>query len=369
MTTLASSSVRRWAWLAAGVLGTGLLLAWLMGAFRAKSEPGMHPPRAMAGTGLPKLVASVVRVPVTETAVGTVRAIHETAVASRVAGRIQVLNVERAGQPFEKDAVLAVLEDRDLRAAVAQAQASQKAAETRRDKAKVDLARTEELRKSGVASDDKLAVDRANSDAAVAEAERAREAVTAAESMLAYATIRAPMTGIVVDKKVNVGDMALPGVPLVTLYDPARLQLVAIVREELAGRLKIGQEVAVTLDALGHECVGKVAEIVPEAQARTRSFEVKVVGPCAPGVITGMFGRLAIPLGERDELRVPVAAIRTVGQLDFLFVVGRDDSLAMRAVRLGREVSEANGTRVAEVLSGLAAGETFVADAAKVGRP
>jgi hypothetical protein len=65
-----------------------------------------------------------------------------------------------------------------------------------------------------------------------------------------------------------------------------------------------------------------------------------------------------VPLGEREELRVPVAAIASVGQLDFVQVVGGDGRLARRYVRTGRRREGS-----IEVLAGLAAGEVVLADA------
>jgi multidrug efflux pump subunit AcrA (membrane-fusion protein) len=93
---------------------------------------------------------------------------------------------------------------------------------------------------------------------------------------------------------------------------------------------------------------------VPSAQAASRSFEVKVTGPCQPGVVTGMFGRLHIPLDDVDELRVPRRAVRSIGQLDLVDVVV-DGRAVRRFVRLGA----ADGDSV-QVLSGLAAGETVL---------
>jgi hypothetical protein len=94
---------------------------------------------------------------------------------------------------------------------------------------------------------------------------------------------------------------------------------------------------------------------VPEAQAQSRAFEVKVTGPCHPGVVTGMFGRLQVPVGDRDEVHVPAAAVQSIGQLDLVQVVLADQTLARRYVRLGRRRGDAF-----EVLAGLAAGEVVM---------
>src|SRR5208337_3770995 len=140
------------------------------------------------------------------------------------------------------------------------------------------------------------------------------------QAILAYATIISPMDGVVVDKKVDVGDTVTPGQPLVTIYDPHHMQLVASVRESLARRLLVGQEIGVRLDVLDKTCSARVSEIVPDAQSASRTFQVKVTGPCPPGLYTGMFGRIFIPLQSRDVLVIPCAAVRHVGQLELIDV-------------------------------------------------
>ena len=189
---------------------------------------------------------------------------------------------------------------------------------------------------------------------AKAELERARQVLEEARIVEAYATVRAPLSGRVIDKKVNAGDTVSPGQMLVTMYDPSHMQMVACVRESLALRLKVGEQVPARLDTLGYDCHSTVSEIVPEAQAESRSFHVKVTVPCPPNVYSGMFGRILIPLEDEDLLVVPAAAVRRVGQLDEVDVVA-DAVLSRRAVQLGRTLDEG-----LEVLSGLKEGEKVV---------
>ena len=106
--------------------------------------------------------------------------------------------------------------------------------------------------------------------------------------------------------------------------------MVATVRESLALRLKVGQEVPARLDTLGLDCHATISEIVPEAQAESRSFQVKVTGPCPPNVYSGMFGRIFIPLEDEEVLVVPAQAVRRVGQLDEVDVVDRRTFLPPR---------------------------------------
>lgn len=352
--------LRRLVLVCLGLAAMAGLLAWLMGAFQHRLPPGPPAPStAPAAQGTRHTVAAVPTVR-TETAVGTIRAIRETVVASRLLGRVVKLHIERAGQAVQKDDLLVEIEATDLQAMVAQSKAMLAAATTRRDQAKADFERSSSLAQQGIASTQKLDADRSALAAAEAEVDRANQAIAGAESAVAFATVKAPITGIVVDKQINQGDVVQPGQPICTLYDPTRLQLVAVVREELAGRLQVGQQVDVTLDALGKQCRGTVAEIVPQAQAQSRAFEVKITGPCQPGIVTGMFGRLHVPLDPTTELRVPRGAVQTVGQLDFVQVAGADGKAVRRFVRLGRERGED-----VEVLSGLAAGEVVLVAAGR----
>lgn len=355
-----SVQLRKWlriCALAFGVVAMALMLAWLMGAFRTKIAPGAVV-AAMPAIAVPTVEVRRELVVAEEDAIGTVRAVREIAVASRLLGRVAAVMIEHAGQQVRRDDLLVRLEADDLRAALDAAAAALAAAVTRRDKARLDRERTAALVQSGVASSERLDTDAAALAVAEAEVEQRRQAVAGAETSLAFAEVRAPIDGVIVDKLIEVGDVVQPGQLLCTLYDAGHLQLVATVREELAGVLQIGQAVAVTIDAIGESCEGSVAEVVPAADARSRSFEVKVVGPCHPRVVTGMFGRLHVPRGEREVLRIPVAATASIGQLDFVYAVGADGGLARRYVRLGDRV----GDRV-EVLAGLTAGERIAAAA------
>jgi multidrug efflux pump subunit AcrA (membrane-fusion protein) len=129
------------------------------------------------------------------------------------------------------------------------------------------------------------------------------------------------------------------------------MQLVASVRESLTRRLEVGESIGVRVEALDKTCDGTISEIVPEAESASRTFSVKVTGPCPAGVYSGMFGRLLIPLDEEPVLVIPRSTVRRVGQLDVVEVAD-GGVLRRRAVQLGRQFGED-----VEVLSGLREGE------------
>lgn len=335
-----------------------VLLMALAGKFSRKIEAGGHGAGAAAvrpvGADVELVAARLWRTPQVESAVGTIRAVHETEVASKLLAKVVAVNVQ-AGQSVRAGDVLVQLDDQDLQAQLRQAEAGVTAADAARNQAQIEFDRVKSLYERQNAS--KTEFDQADTalKTAVAEAERARQAQAQMQATLEYATIRSPIDGKVIDKRVEVGDTAQPGQALVTLYDPTRMQLVASVRESLSQRLAVGQTIGVQVESLSKTCDGRISEIVPEAESASRTFQVKVTGPCPPGVYTGMFGRLLIPLDEQEVLVIPRAAVRRVGQLDLVEVAAEGEAgrfLERRVVQLGRDF----GTDV-EVLAGLRAGE------------
>ncbi len=332
-----------------------LLLLWLAGTFHDKVPGGGASPQpgiAVAASvgSAPLAVARIVQLPRTESSVGSIRAVHETSVASKILAKVLEVNVI-AGQKVGPADVLVRLDAQDLTARLEQAEAVARSAHAQRDQAKIEHHRIKDLVERQAAA--AIEWDRVQTALTAAEAEvaRADQAVSEARTVLDYATIRSSIAGVVVDKRVDVGDIVTPGQVLLSVYDPTRMQLVASVRESLTHRLSVGQAVNVRIDALGKTCQGRVSEIVPEAETATRTFLVKVTGPCPSGIYTGMFGRLLVPLDDEAVLVVPQAAIRRVGQLD-LVQVARDDTLQRRAVKLGRSLGDD-----VEVLSGIREGE------------
>ncbi len=332
-------------------LGIAYMMMALAGRFEPKVKPVSPPGRDEKRVAEGSLVeVKLVKRPRSESAVGTIRALHEAVVASKILARVKEVKV-KAGQNVKAGDELVVLDDADLQARLQQAQAGESGARAKLNQAKIDVERSRRL--SAVNSIAQQEVEQSNTAylAAKADLERAEQAAKEAQILQAYALIHAPISGVIVDKKVNPGDTVTPGQPLLTMYDRGRMQMVATVRESLAMGLEVGQQVAARLDSLGLDCHATISEIVPEAQAESRSFQVKVTGPCPPNIYSGMFGRIFIPLGEEEVLVVPPQAVRRIGQLDEVDVVTA--GVACRhVVQLGRTLPEGR-----EVLSGLKAGE------------
>ena len=351
-------SVSQWTRLAgrAAILLTlavsvAVLLLWLAGRFAPKVPMSVE--RApVPKPESPERIVPVrsVRLPLSETAVGTIRAVHETTIGSKLLARVVEVNL-KAGQKVQKDDVLLRLDDTDLRARLKQAEAALAAAEAARAQAEADVNRSAKLLKVNAVSEQEYEHAATALKSTDAELRRAKETVNEVQATLDLATVRSPMDGIVIDKKVDVGDMVTPGQMLVTLFDPTHMQLVASVRESLAHRLQVGQTIGVQIEDLNKQCSGTISEIVPEAQSASRAFQVKVTGPCPTGVYSGMFGRILIPLDEEQVLVIPREAVKSVGQLELVDVV-ENGQVNRRAIRTGRLIDDD-----VEVLSGLREGE------------
>lgn len=284
---------------------------------------------------------------------GEVASARHTAVASRVLARIEEIQV-RAGSTVAEGDVLVVLDSRDLEARARAVQEALRASRARLDLAQSEHARAEELYRTGVAAQQRLDVANSELNAARAEVAGRKEALDEASTSLSFAEIRAPVGGTVVDRLAEPGDTAVPGRPLLRIYDPSLLRVEAPVRESLAVGLTVGDRLRVEVPALGEPVEGRIDEIVPFAERGARTLLVKVSLPRTDArLFAGMFARVAIPAGERKRLRVPDAAIVRVGQLEFATVMGEDGGIERRLLTTG----ERSGDGRVEVLSGLRAGE------------
>jgi len=351
----AASSLMKWLMAVAMTVVVTVMLLFLAGVFHSKVPSDVAEGKKRSAEGLKSVAVRQLKRPRYETATGTVKPVHESAVAAKLLAKVLEINAT-AGQVVQKDQVLVKLDDADLQARLKQAEAGLTSAHVRSEQTKTEFGRAEQLKSKKAISQTDYDAAQAAMKSAAAELERATQAVKESQVMLEYATIRSPMSGTIIDKRVDVGDTVNPGQILLTLFDPTHMQMVASVRESLALKLKPGQLLPTRLDALDFDCEATISEVVPESDVASRSFTVKVTGPCPPGVYSGMFGRLMIPLDEEEMLVIPVAAVRKVGQLTMVDIVS-DNSVSRRNVRLGRTLEED-----IEVLAGLVEGDLVVVE-------
>jgi RND family efflux transporter MFP subunit len=155
-----------------------------------------------------------------------------------------------------------------------------------------------------------------------------------------------------------VGDLAAPGKPLLALEDPSALQLEADVPEAIASHVQREARLTARVDGVSGELTGTVSEISPAADPVSRTVRIKIDLPEKAGLSSGQFGRLLVPVGESNSLRVPVSAVVERGQLEIVFVV-ENQRAQLHLVKTGKRVGDEM-----EILSGLHAGDAVVVEGA-----
>jgi len=337
----------------AGGVSLVLQVAYLAGSFHTKILPGViAQPKPGGETEPPSMEVILKEEPVVERVPGTIAAKHEISVSSRLLATIQNVMV-RAGDTVQAGDPLILLDSRDLEARELQAKQQLAAARAQLDEALKEYERMSALFKENVVPTAKAdQVERAYR-VALAQVDSASQAVVEAEVAQTYARIKAPVTGRVIDRLAEPGDTAVPGVPLLKLYNPSELRLEAYVRESLSNYLTRGDRLQVFIDALDKSFEGKVEEMVPQSEPGARAFLVKVGLPLDERLYPGMFGRVLIQTGTSENLYIPHSSVRTVGQLETVKVFRDGNTPGKRMIKTGRSTNEG----LVQVLSGLEAGE------------
>ncbi len=338
-----------------GIVTLVVVIAWLAGAFETKIAPELKTAQARRVGDRPTAPVRRVSHRSVKEAVGTLKAARRTQLSSKVLATIEEVTV-RAGDFVERGKVLVRLNSEELQARVKTAQEALKAVRARLDAAETDFQRAQGLYNAKAIS--KAKYDEAKTQFQVVQADyaRARQKLAQRQIVQSYAVIKAPKDGRIVDRLAQPGDTARPGNPLLVLYDAASLRLEVPVIEQLALELRVGERLPVSIDALDREFKARIDEIVPQADAPSRSFLVKMALPRREDLYEGMFGRLRIPGDTREYLCVPEEAVNRIGQLEFTDVVQKDKTLERRYIKTGQPCP----SHGVEVLSGPEAGERVV---------
>lgn len=272
-------------------------------------------------------------------------------------GRVERV-LRREGDRVAAGDVLAVVESREVSARVAQAEAGVTAARAMETSARLMKERMERLEPKGAATRRNVEDATAGYEAAAAALRAAEQQLAAARMYLAYSQVAAPLSGVVVERRVEAGDMAAPGMPLFVVEDTARMKVEAQVPESAAVGLKPGQPLEVRLDALDSTRPASLAEVLPSADPRSRTITIRAVLDNPDGAMrSGMFARVRLTAVASSALSVPEPAVVRRGPLTGVFVVDDGRVARLRWIAVG----QSRAGRV-EVLAGLSAGERYVAE-------
>jgi RND family efflux transporter MFP subunit len=277
-----------------------------------------------------------------------VEAVQQATVGAQVQGRVLEVMVD-AGQRVRKGDLLMRIDAREAAEAA-------RAAEAQYANAKVNYDRTRSLVSQKFLS--AAALDKAKAEFDAASANRA-----AAGASQSHASILSPINGIVARRHAELGDMATPGKPLFTIYEPGSLRVTASVPQFQLKNMRNVKTARVEFPELGKWVDATSVNLLPTADATTHVSLVRVNLPALPEATPGMFARVHFVVGQAEKLTVPVAAVLRRGEVAAVYVQTADNRLSLRQLRLGDPVGQGE----IEVLAGLAAGDKVVTDPVRAG--
>jgi len=276
-----------------------------------------------------------------------IEATKQATVATQVSGRIVAVSVE-AGQRVQAGQVLMRIDAREAAENVAAAKAQLAQAEA-------NYLRTQNLFKQKFVSQAAL-------DAADATLKSARAQAAAAGAGASHATVTAPIGGIVAQRHAELGDLATPGKPLVTIFAPGGLRAIASIPQFKLKDAQKATAAKVEFTESRRWLDGTRFEVLPTIDAQSHTATARVYLPDAADLVPGMAARVHFVTGKAQKLTVPASAVLRRGEISAVYVL-KDNKPSLRQVRLGEPVADGE----IEVLSGLAASETVSLDPVKTG--
>ncbi len=290
------------------------------GKLSGTTNPTSRPPVAVQ-------VAEITRAPIREIRqfTGTIEPQYRYIVAPKISGRI-VKMVKRIGDPVRKGEEIARLDDAEYEQAVLEAEANLKIAQAslteiqgQAELAKQELDRARSLRDKGISSTAELDAAVSNNTAqqsrlklAAAQVEQREAALNSARIRLGYTVLVASEPGFVGERFVDEGALLAPNTPVISIVGIDRIIVGTTIVERDYGRIRIGQESTVMVDAFANmRFSGTVSRIAPMLQESSRVAKMEVeVANNGRMLKPGMFARVNVLLASNDSaLVVPAQAI------------------------------------------------------------
>lgn len=285
----------------------------------------------------------------------TVVAVEDARLATRISGTIRRIPVDVGARVAVGD-TLVVLDTEEIEAHVHAAEAGARLARR-------SYERIEALAKDGATTDQEL-------DDARARAQTAEAALQDARAQRKYVILLAPFSGVITTRSADPGDLATPGVPVLTLVGTGALKIEADLSADLVGGIASGQEVSVLWPEQNARYTARVARVVPAIDPSSRRFRIELrfepSDSTAARVPPGTFVRIELSDPRTATRWIPADAVVHRGQLSGVYVV-EDDTLRLRWIRPGRGREDA-----VELLAGPGDGSLVVRSPAhdlKDGRP
>ncbi len=294
----------------------------------------------------------------TYAAEGVVEAVKQSTVAAQISGRVVAVNFD-VGDRVKKGQVIVRIDPTEVNQAYAASQAQIAQAEAALRNAKAQFERTQRLVEQKFMS--AAALDKARADYLAAQAQLAAAGAGGrqAAATRAYATVTAPYSGVVSERHVELGEMAVPGKPLMTGFDPGELRVTASMPQYQLAAVRKYSSASISFPALNKRVQATGLTILPAADTQTHTTQVRLgLAPGIEGLYPGMFARAYFAVGRTKKLLMPAAAVAKRSEVSGAYVVGANGEIQFRQLRLGEAAAGAE----VEVLAGVAPGEKVALD-------
>jgi RND family efflux transporter MFP subunit len=285
---------------------------------------------------------------------GVVEAVKQATVTAQTSGQVLAVNFD-VDDFVKKGAVLVRLKNIEQKASLAQMKARVAEAKAHIDAAKKEYNRVRKLRARKVASAALFDKAVAALEATKAQLSAANEGVNQAKQQLAYTTIKAPYSGVVLQRHIELGEIASPGKKIMTGFSPKAFRVLVAVPQSRIETIRRHKRARILLNVEPKvlRFKGKKLTIAPYADPQTHTFRIRVDFPKnIKGVYPGMFAKIAFSIGQERRLLIPVSAAAYRGEVRAVYIVDKEGRVSMRHVRLGRLHSDK-----IEILAGLDEGE------------
>jgi len=302
------------------------------------------------------------------TASGQVEAVNTASISTRLMGTITHIYV-KVGDIVRQGQLLATISSDEIAAKRAQVDAQIAGAQADMDNAQKDLARYKALYNKQSATQSELDNVTLRCQATQSRLEAARQMRKEVDASGAYARLTAPFGGVVTQKLMDQGSLAVPGAPIVTVEQNDELRVNVTITESDISRIRSGDKAAITIKSTGLATTGSVTQLSVSSAATGGQYMVKITLPreVQKSLYSGMYANVFIPIKGRgaagtatsagiEGVWVPAAALVEEDQLTGIYTVSNMHTALLRWVRTGKR----DGDRV-EILAGLNAGESFIA--------
>lgn len=300
------------------------------------------------------------------TASGQLQSSLSADISTRMMGYITAIHV-KAGDKVTKGQLLASISNEDILAKRAQTEATIAEADAAYQNAAKDFQRYNTLYKEQSASAKELDNISLQHASAKARLKTARQMKKEADAMLAYTNLRAPFSGVVTRKLADAGNMASPGLPILTIEQQGGFEVAAAIPETEIGKIRTGQQAQLNIKSGDKSFTGTIREINQSSASTGGQYLIKISVPDreTKGMYSGMYVHVFIPLAADSpaaisdrSILVPLKSIVRKDQMNGIYTVSNNKQAVLRWVRLGKQY---NGE--AEILSGLGKNEKFILEA------